>query len=281
MRVVVTGASGKVGRYVLAELAGKHEVIVLDVMPPAGAGLSFIQGDITRLTDCLKGLEGAEAVIHLAAVPNPLTDTGERIMHVNVMGTYNVLEAAARLGIRRVVTASTDSLLGFVFRRRDFLPEYLPIDEQHPRRPQDPYGLSKLLDEEICLSYTRGYGMETACVRICRVIFPEESDVNRHLADDPGLLAKGLWASVDARDAARAFRLAVECPIGGHEAIFAVAPDSYARDDTASLLERFYPALLPWAGRLRGHASLVTGEKAKRLLGFEPRCTWRDVVTEA
>jgi len=278
MRIVVTGASGKVGRYVLDELHGRHDLVAFDVREPARADVAYVKGDVTNLEHCRRGLEGAEVVIHLAAIPNPLNDPAERIMRINALGTFNVVEAAASAGVRRVVTASTDSALGFVFRKRDFLPDYLPIDEDHPLRPQDPYGLSKLLCEEICKSYTRGVGLETVCVRICRVIFPDESDLNLRLADDPTILAKGLWVYVDARDAARAFRLAAEKPGIQHEAIFAAASDSYAREETPRLLDRFYPALSPFADRVPGRASLISGSKAECLLGFAPRYTWRDVV---
>src|SRR6185437_7079965 len=194
--------------------------------------------------------------------------------------TFNVVDAAARAGVRRVVLASTDSALGFVFRSRDFLPDYLPIDEEHPLRPQDPYGLSKLVGEEIARCYTRSSGLETVRVRICRVVFPEEIDLNRRLADDPSILANGLWVYVDARDAARSFRLAAEQPGLDDESIFAVAPDCYAREETARLLERFYPGLLLWADRVPDHRALISGAKAERLLGFVPRHTWRDVVSE-
>jgi nucleoside-diphosphate-sugar epimerase len=278
MRIVVTGASGRVGRYLLRELGAEHDVRAFDLRPLADPKVTFVGGDITNLEDCKRAIDGAEVVIHLAAIPNPLSDPPERVMLVNAMGTFNVLEAATSAGVRRVVTASTDSALGFVFRKRDFLPEYLPIDEAHPLKPQDPYGLSKLIGEETCKSYTRGYGLETVCVRICRVLFPEDAELNARLASEPTILAKGLWVYVDVRDAARAFRLAAERPGLGHEALFAAAPDVCAREETASLLERFYPALLPWVDRVPGHSSLITGAKARQTLDFVPRFTWRDLV---
>ncbi len=268
------------GRYLLRELGAEHDVRAFDLRPPPDPNVTFVGGDITNLEDCKRAVEGAEVVIHLAAIPNPLSDPPERVMRVNAMGTFDMLEAAASAGVRRVVTASTDSALGFVFRKRDFLPAYLPIDESHPLQPQDPYGLSKLIGEEICKSYTRAHGLETVCVRICRVLFPEDADLNAQLASDPTILAKGLWVYVDVRDAARAFRLAAERPGLGHEALFAVAPDACAREETATLLERFYPALLPWADRLPGHSSLITGARAKEMLDFVPRFTWRDLVAE-
>jgi len=280
VKIVITGASGRVGSYVLAEVAGSHEIVAFDRVPPRDAAVEFVEGDITDLDDCRRAVAGAEVVIHLAAIPNPLGDPADRIMRINAMGTLNVVDAAARAGVRRVVLASTDSALGFVFRSREFLPEYLPIDENHPLRPQDPYGLSKLIGEEIAKSYTRSSGLETVRVRICRVIFPAEVDLNRRLVDDPSILAKGLWVYVDARDAARAFRLAAERPGLSDEALFVVAPDCYAREETRRLLERFYPALLPWSDRVPGHRALITGARAERLLGFTPRYTWRDVVPE-
>jgi UDP-glucose 4-epimerase len=278
VNIVVTGAAGKVGRYVLNELSQSHDVLAVDLAAPDRSDVRFARADVTSLDDCLRAVAGAEVVIHLAAIPNPLTSPPEVVMNVNVMGTYNVLEAAARSGVRRVVIASTDSALGFVFRRQDFLPDYLPIDESHPLRPQDPYGLSKVIDEEMCRAYTRGWGIETVCVRICRVIFPEEIELNRGLAADPTILAKGLWVYVDVRDAARAFRLAAETPGLRQEAIFAVAPDCHGPAATAERLDRFYPTLRDWADRVPGHSSLIAGARAERLLGFRTRYTWRDSV---
>jgi nucleoside-diphosphate-sugar epimerase len=191
-------------------------------------------------------------------------------MQVNTMGTFNVLEAAARAGVRRVVLAATDSALGFVFRRTDFDPAYVPIDEQHPLEPQDAYGLSKLVSEEICQAYHRAYGIETVRVRICRVIFPDEIDLNASLLADPSIMAKGLWVWIDARDAARAFRLAAERPGLADEAVFAVAPDVYARHTTADLIARFYPSWSLWADKLPGRASFISGARARDLLGFVP-----------
>ncbi|TAK23945.1 MAG: NAD(P)-dependent oxidoreductase [Chloroflexota bacterium] len=278
MKIVVTGAVGRVGRYVVDELVPRHEVVAVDARAPARDDVPFVRADILSLDECRRAVEGADAVIHLAAIPNPLTDPAERVMHVNTMGTWTVLQACAEAGVRRFVQASTDSALGFVFRRQEFRPAYLPIDEAHPLLAQDPYGLSKLLGEQICWSFARGWDIETVCVRICRVIFPDDEATNRRLADDPSLMAKGLWVYVDARDAARAFRLAAETPGLNREAVFAGAPDAYSRVPTADLIARFYPDLAPMADRLPANASFITSAKAKAVLGWEPRFTWRDVV---
>jgi nucleoside-diphosphate-sugar epimerase len=278
MKILVTGAAGRVGRYVLDELRDWHEVTAADIRPPATGASRNVELDITDLNSCRELVAGVEAVIHLAAIPNPLHDPPERVMRINTLGLWNMLQASAEAGVQRFVQASTDSALGFVFRRQALLPLSLPIDEDHPLRPQDPYGLSKAIGESICWSFAQGWGIETVCVRICRVIFPDDTALNQSLLDDPSLMAKGLWVYVDARDAARAFRLAAETPGLRQVAIFAAANESYARAPTANLITEHYPDLVALSARLPGHASFISNARARALLGWEPKFSWRDVA---
>src|SRR2546428_5606621 len=153
MKIVVTGGVGKIGQWVVKELVGNsersHEVVVFDRVPGLASGpfqqgpIRYWMGDTLDLGQVMGILAGADAVIHLAAFPAPRFVTDDVTFRTNVLGTFNVHEAAWRLGIRRVVSASSSAAMGWVYREHDFLPEYLPLDENHPMAPQDSYGLSK------------------------------------------------------------------------------------------------------------------------------------------
>jgi|DewCreStandDraft_2_1066082.scaffolds.fasta_scaffold00026_71 nucleoside-diphosphate-sugar epimerase len=292
MRIAITGASGRIGRYVIEELRSRHEVVAFDIVPlpePYGSGVRCIIGDVRNLGEVEYVCREAEVVVHLAAIADPLRHPPEKVFAVNATGTYTVLEAAVRAGVRRVVVASCDAVLGFAFRRRDLLPEYLPIDERHPCRPQDPYGLSKLVSEEACRAFTRGYGLETICLRLCRVLFPQERDRLLNIVHTPEAAMNSLWAYVDVRDAARAFRLAAEWTFPepkqvnewrapGHECCFIAARDALAAHDLSELVRRYYPGIEPVLPGLAGAGSVISGQRAERLLGFTPRFSWRDMV---
>ncbi len=292
MRIAVTGASGRIGRYVIEELRSRHEVVAFDLVPlpePYGSGVHCVIGDMLNLGEVEYACRGAEVVVHLAAIADPLRHPPEKVFAVNSAGTYHVLEAAVRAGVRRVIVASCDAVLGFAFRRRDLLPEYLPIDEWHPCRPQDPYGLSKLISEETCRTFTRGYDIETVCLRLCRVLFPQERDQLLNIIHTPEAALKGLWAYVDVRDAARAFRLAAEWTfpeprgasdwgVPGYECFFIAACDALTAHELPALLRRYYPGIEPLLPGLAGSGSVISGQRAAELLGFTPRFSWRDIV---
>ncbi len=278
MKIVVTGGAGRLGQYLLPELAQQgHEITVCDLVPPEGPH-RFLRVDMLRLGDLDWAFAGAEVVVHLAAIPNPMHDPPERVFAVNMHGTYNVLEAAVRNKVRRVVVASSDSALGMTFRERDFGPDYLPLDEDHLKYPQDPYCLSKAFAEDLAAAFTRRSGLETICLRPCWIWFPGQDEGYRGAVDDPGIHWKGLWVYVDARDAARAFRLAAEAPgLPDHAVCYVSAADLAAREETLALIDRFYPHV-PRVDRARlmGHCSVIDGSRAERLLGFRPEHSWRN-----
>ncbi|MFH1929199.1 MAG: NAD(P)-dependent oxidoreductase [Chloroflexota bacterium] len=280
MKIVVTGGGGMLGRYLLPELATQgHEVTACDLMRPDGQ-YRFLRIDIMSMGDLDWAFAGADVVVHLAAIPHPLNDPPERVFAVNTQGTYNVLEAAVRAGVRRVVVASSDSAIGFGFRERDFGPEYLPLDEDHPRYPQDPYSLSKAFAEDLSAAFTRRSELQTVCLRPCMILFQERVEDYRTVLSDASLRMKGMWVYVDARDAARAFRLAAEVPdLPDHVVCNVTAADLTAREETLELLDRFYPDV-PQVDRARlgGHRTVVDGSRAERLLGFRPEYSWRDWI---
>ena len=213
MKVVVTGGSGNIGRYVVRELLQYgHEIVSFDrVVPPEPEpGVHYRLGDHEDEGTIFELLAPAEAVVHLSAIPSPGTHANAFVFRTNVMGTYNVCEAAATLGLRKIVATSSINVLGMGFRYRDFVPHYLPVDENHPDLPQDPYGLSKVVGEDIVDMVHRRTGIPAVSIRPSHVIVPEnwperlaamEADFNAYY--------RGIWGYSDVRDLAVGFRLAL------------------------------------------------------------------------
>lgn len=278
MKVVVTGGAGRAGRWVVEELLASHEVTIFDRVAPAPAsGARVVLGDVGDLGQVYGALAGADAVVHLAAIPTPLRDPPEVVFGTNVMGTFNVAEAAATLGLRKLVYSSSGSALGFAFRTREMVPDYLPLDEAHPLRPQDPYGLSKWLGEEIVESVSRRTGLRTIVLRPTTIFTPDS-----YAERVPRLVASpsrnSILAYVDARDFAQAVRLAVENQTIVHERFFVTADDALADEPLCELFPRLYPGSEGVAAGLAGTESPVSSAKAKALLGYRPRFRWRDQI---
>ena len=296
MRVVVTGGSGGIGRFVVRALtagraqndAGRqagepaHEILVFDAGPAAGPpvpgpdGVRFMTGDVRDLGQVYGALHGAEAVIHLAAVRRPGIAPDDVVFATNVLGTFNVHEAAWRLGVRRVISTSSEAALGWDYRVREFAPDYLPIDEDHPTRPQDPYGLSKVAGEEIARSYARR-GLETIVLRPPWVVMPDGMDELRKAGGRR--LARFATASyVDVRDLAEAYRLALEAPaerMGASPVLFIVADDSAIAEPLSSFMPRMLPEIGDLAAGLgEGHPA-VSNQRAAVALEWRPRRSWR------
>jgi nucleoside-diphosphate-sugar epimerase len=181
-----------------------------------------------------------------------------------------------RVGAQRFVLASSDSALGFCFRLREMVPDYLPIDDDHPARPQDCYGLSKVAAEEICRSYTRTGAISTICLRTCDVWYPAREYAREAIAYERHQY-RGLWVYVHALDVARAYRLACEAVGIEHETLLICAHDTEAFSPTAELVREFYPDV-PLRVPLAGHVALVSGARAKERIGFDAELSWRDDV---
>lgn len=317
LRVLVTGGSGTIGGYVLRELlrAG-HSVSSFSRTAPRVEGAGFVQGDIMEPAQLARACQDQDAVIHLAAIPGPGRATPAQLLNVNVIGAVNVLEAAVQAGVGRFVFASSGAATGFSFQKREFLPRYLPLDEEHPCEPQDEYGLSKLLGELTCKRYTDAFGIRTICLRINNNWYLERAGAEvavrsgwaqqftveelwrqryRKTIEDaeghwpsPGPPAprKILWAFTDARDAAQAFRLAVENDSISHDVFLINGADTCSRDPTPLLIDRLRHSFceeeasstvpdIPLKAPLEDHASLWSHAKATRLLGYRPEYTWR------
>ncbi|MCD4669968.1 MAG: NAD(P)-dependent oxidoreductase [Actinomycetia bacterium] len=279
MKVIVTGGSGHVGRYVVDDLEKSgYEVSVFDIKGPRDKDVDFVKGNILNADDCRKAFRGAEAIVHLAAIPNPLKDSPDRVFTTNVGGTFNIHQAAADLGIEKVVQISSDSSYGFNFRREGdvLLPEYLPIDEDHPQKPADPYGLSKKIGEEIAKSFVSRYGMKTIALRICGVAYPEPGSILgfKKLAEKDGRPYYN-----DVRDVAFAIRLALEAKdLKKYEVFCISAADNAAELDSLELSIKLWGNNIPFTKEIKDRESLYDWTRARVLLGYRPRHTWRSIT---
>ncbi|MGQ9730870.1 MAG: NAD-dependent epimerase/dehydratase family protein [Candidatus Zipacnadales bacterium] len=277
MRVIVTGGSGYVGRVVVQRLATEHEVVVFDREPPE-ADVAFVAGDIRDLEGLRRACSGAEAVVHLAAIPVPFRDPDDLVMEVNVMGTERVVAAAVHCGVRRLVFASSDSTLGFVFGEGQIVPQYLPCDEDHPLCPRDAYGLSKLIGEEICRRYTRLSGMETVCLRYCWVWSEREYHNLTALQNQPQMFVGQLWGYVDVRDVAQAVAKSLVAPAITHETLFISARRTFMPRPTLELIREFLPPTLEIrqldSFEQEPRRCLHDYSRARRIIGYEPEHDW-------
>ncbi|MCY4486734.1 MAG: NAD(P)-dependent oxidoreductase [Deltaproteobacteria bacterium] len=276
MRTLVTGGLGKVGEHVVDELLrGGHEVTVLDRLPGPrdGGGARYLVGEVQDLGQMMEAAAGSDAIIHLAAIHNPHVAPTGVVFETNVTGTFNAHHAAFRLGIPRVVSTSSNAAVGWAYSEGAFMPDYLPIDEEHPCRPIDAYGLSKQVGETIAHSYARK-GVETVVIRPSGVVTPEALEEIRRA----GGREAGEWREysyIDVRDLAVAFRLAVERPVAGGTVMFVVADDSTVTEPLCNVLPRINPAIGDRASALTGAESVFTNAKAKEILGWKPRHSWR------
>jgi len=276
-RVVVTGGSGKAGRAVVADL-GEHgyDVTSVDVAASLHPDDPTLVADLTDLGQTIESLSGADAVVHLAAIPAPHVLPEGETFRINMMSTYNVFSAAAQLGLERVVWASSETLIGIPFEREQ--PRYAPIDEEHPRLPEFHYALSKLASEAIAEQFNRWSGIPFVALRISNIMEEwEYADRFPGFWDDPTIRAWNLWGYVDARDVAQAVRLALTTDLAGAEPFLVAAADNCMTRESLDLMAEVYPNV-PIRGSVSGHDTLLSIDKARTLLGYEPLHSWRDSV---
>lgn len=280
MKILVTGGNGLTGRYIVSRLARDHQVEVLDHRVIDRPTVPAHQADILDL-GALRGLtRGCEAVVHCAAIPHPLDHPAEQVYGTNTVGTFNVLEASASNNVRRVVFMSSESVLGFAFSGGTVEPEYLPVDEEHPLRPIDAYGLSKSAGESLCAAYARRQALETVCLRPSWIWVPEEAELRRYreLLAHPEAWRQTLWAYVHVLDVAEAVAAALDCPLdSGHGTCFVGATENWTGRDTRDLAREFFPRVRVLDPARMGPYSLVSLRGAERLLGYRPRYSLHDL----
>lgn len=281
MRIAVTGGSGLAGRSVVRLLAQHHDVVNIDILDPGSAGVDlsvadYLHTDILDLAGMIRALEGAQAVVHAAAIPGPMFGSEDDIREVNVEGTRTVALAADRAGVRRFVFVSSDSVLGFVFSDGAVVPEYLPVDEAHPLSPTDPYGRSKL-SAEVLLA-RQPAGATVVSLRPPWIWVPEEYEKLRELTREPSKWSGGLWAYVHGDDLARAVELAATQDIEpGFHAAYVAAPDNGTVVPSSRLAADYFPDV-PVRRDLPEFAGFLSSDGLDELLGFRPSMSWREFL---
>ncbi|MFK4115962.1 NAD-dependent epimerase/dehydratase family protein [Microbacterium sp. NPDC006705] len=281
MRIALTGSSGKLGTVVARELtAAGHEVIGFDVVGTRGP--AFVQIDLTdygQVVDAFGSVgdrhDGVDAIVHLGAVPAPGIRPDIATFHNNMAATFNVFHAATRLGIDRVVYASSETVQGLPF---DVPPPYIPVDEEYPARPESVYSLVKHLEEQLAIELVRWHpGLSITALRFSNVMVPEDYAEFPSFDADPMRRKWNVWSYIDARDGAQAVLRALENAPAGFDRFLIAAADTVMSRPNAELVAEVFPGV-EIRGDLGTNESLFSTEKARRLLGYEPKHSWRDHV---
>lgn len=279
-KIVVTGGSGKLGQLVIHELVCHgYETLNLDRVPPAEKAGGFWRADLCRSGDLYQALNGAHGVVHLGAYQAPNLASDAETFANNVTATYNLLKAAADLEVLKAVIASSTAAFGFIYAKKLWPPDYLPLDENHPAKPQDCYGLSKVVGEQIAASFAVTHSkMTISSLRFPGIIFDVSYEIVRQRWQDPQGRAGGFWSYIDGRDAAAACRLALEAGFTGHEVMIVAAPRSSMRDPTDELVKKYLGAGIKIKPGLTGNWSGVDSTKAGKLLGFKAQHVWENYL---
>ncbi|MDT4932110.1 MAG: hypothetical protein QOK11_2 [Pseudonocardiales bacterium] len=280
-RVAVTGGTGKLGRAVVSHLL-EHgwDVVNLDrALPPPDQGCPFVRIDFTdfgQTVEALTGIQdrydGLDAVVHLAAVPAPGLIANAATFANNATTTYNVFSAAKLAGIRNVVWASSETVLGLPF---DVPPPYVPVDEDYPARPESTYSLVKHLEEQMAAQFCRwDPRLKMLGLRFSNVMYPEDYAAFPSFDADPLLRKWNLWGYIDARDGAQAVRRALEHEATGVDVFVIANADTVMSRPSSELVAEVFPGV-PVLHELGEHETLLSIDKARRVLGYEPEHSWR------
>ena len=292
MRILFTGGSGKAGRHVIPYLIEQgHEVTNFDLVPLDVPGVKNLTGDLTQpvtvwnaLTqpadfDELEGGNGVrpyDAVVHFAAIPRIMITSDNETFRVNTMGTYNVIEAAVGLGVKKIIFASSETTYGICFADGERKPEYIPVDEEHPTVPGDSYAMSKVCNEVTGRSFQQRSKADIYGLRINNVIEPHEyKEMFPAFVDNPDLRRRNIFAYIDARDLGQMVDCCLKTDGLGYEVFNVANPDASVDLTSAEIAERYYQGV-PYKHEMAPDETMYSIEKARRLVGFGPVHRWRD-----
>ena len=293
MRILFTGGSGKAGRHACAFLRDQgHRIVNFDRVPLGMDGVDDRLGDMTELGqvyDALTSIAGFDdllpgngvpkfdAVVHFAAVPRILVTGDSECYRINTLGTYNVIDAALKTGVRKIIFASSETTYGICFAEGTRNPDYLPVDEEHPVIPEDSYAMSKVCNEVTARSFQARSGADIYGLRINNVIEPHEyaTDFPAYV-ENPDLRRRNIFGYIDARDLGNMVQCCLETDGLGFEVFNVSNDDTSVALDTGQIMARYYPGIP--AGEMGPHETFYSNVKAKRLVGFKPQIGWRDEV---
>ena len=283
-KVLVTGGSGKLGRAVLRDLvAHGYDVLNVDQHALPEPICHSIRIDLTNFGEVAAAILGGvderkgpfDAVVHLAAIPAPGLAANARTFANNVPTTYNVFEASRLAGIKNIVFASSETVLGLPF---DTPPPYAPVDEEYYPRPESAYSLGKLLDETMAAQFCRwNPELRIVGLRFSNVMNPEDYKAFPSFDANPLTRKWNLWGYIDARDGAQAVRRSIQADFTGFEAFIIANADTVMSRSNMSLLAEVFPGV-PTKGNLSANGTLLSIEKAKRMLGYSPQFSWKNEV---
>ncbi|GAA2008668.1 NAD(P)-dependent oxidoreductase [Nakamurella flavida] len=285
-RIAVTGGSGKLGRAVVRHLVEEgHQVYNLDRTPSPDALAPYIQIDLTdpgQVHEALRSTEdvydGIDAVVHLGAIPRPGLTTNSATFDNNIRSTHNVFAAAKSAGIRNVVWASSETVLGLPLGPEN-PPPYIPVDEEYHPQPNSSYSLAKTLEEEMALQFCRwDPALKMIGLRFSNVMYPEDYREFPSFDADPATRVWNMWGYIDARDGAQAVRKAVELDATGMQVFVIANADTVMSRSSLSLAEEVFPDVPLRRRDLGQHETLLSIDKARRILGFDPQHSWRNEI---
>ncbi len=294
MRILFTGGSGKAGRHVIPYLLARgHCVLNLDLVPLDHDGVDNLQVDLTDAGQVFNamqaygnfadlepgtGMPGFDAVVHFAAVPRILLKPDNETYRINVQSTYNVIDAALRSGVRKIVFASSETTYGVCFHDGEAKPDYIPVDEDHPTVPQDSYAMSKVVNEVTARSFQARSGADIYGLRINNVIEPQEyaQHFPAYIAN-PDLRRRNIFAYIDARDLGHMVDRCLSTDGLGYQIFNVANPDASVALTSDQIIRRYYDGVRQTKA-MGADETFYSIDKARRLLGFAPRHSWREAV---
>jgi nucleoside-diphosphate-sugar epimerase len=275
--ILVTGGAGRLGRQLVqALLSLGRDVKATDSILPKDSIFSITQANLCDWDQTIDLLDGVEAVIHMGAIPGPHRGPPRWIFENNMISTFNLFSAAAEVGVRRLVFSSSAFAMGWSYDPMSFIPKYLPLDEEHPMTPFEPYGLSKQLGEYVAQMFTRKCSMSVVSLRFTNVVLPNETPFPWDAPSPSNPTTLVMWAYSDARDVVEAHIRALDAPIEGHEALLLAQPITRFLEPTVELIRSNFGPSVKIKGDLIDNASVISCNKSQRILGWIPEYTWMD-----
>ena len=296
------------GRLVAEELSNDYRVVLFDRYPPDQVRIPwecdfpFLLGDLTNFEDCVRAISNAkpDVIVHNGAITHDsdihdgkinrpkfrMFQPEDSTMRINVMGTYYLMDAARRFGIKKVIFGSSYYVLGLGFRisNTPYQLDYLPIDENHPNRPEDTYSVSKLIGEEIVESFCRSYDMKGVAFRYMGISYhfrPYQFDQDPLKDKREGFVGGPIMTTYqysDGRDIAYATRLAIEKDLPSHFEAFYISTDNVFKGDTAPIVRELYPDYAHMADNIKGEDSIISDKKLRDMLGYAPKYSWKNQI---